>query len=206
MRIALASASPRRQELLRQIGLRFDILPGEVDESVPEGMTPMEVCRALAVRKARAAARRWRLGDGEGLVLAADTIVVLGEEVLGKPADPPEAEAMLSRLAGRTHRVFTGVAVGRLSGRGEGLDGPGGFDELDVAHEETKVWMRALTPAQIAAYVRSGEPLDKAGAYGVQGLGAVLVERLEGCYYNVVGLPLSRVCRMLERHGVVVLG
>lgn len=203
MRILLASASPRRQQLLAQIGLAFDVAPGDVDESIPGDSAPAEVCRALAVRKARAAVERLREGDGDWLVLAADTIVVLGDEVLGKPSSPADAEAMLGRLAGRMHRVYTGVAIVR------GADGDGARSaaaELEVEHEETKVWIRPLTPAQIAVYVRSGEPLDKAGGYGVQGIGAVLVERLEGCYYNVVGLPLPRVCRMLERHGVVILG
>lgn len=199
MRIVLASASPRRRQLLQLVGLTPEILPADVDESIPGDLAPAEICRALAVRKADAAAERLRGDDGEWLVLAADTIVALGDEVLGKPSDPDEAAAMLTRLAGRMHRVFTGVAIRRGGG-------PGAAVEADVAHEETRVWMRPLTPAQIAAYVRSGEPLDKAGGYGVQGLGAILVERLEGCYYNVVGLPLSRVCRMLERHGVVILG
>lgn len=191
MRLVLASTSPRRRELLAQLGLHFDVLPSMFDEESVGTRDPGLLVRKLALGKARAV-----LPDlaGQTLVIGADTIVLLEGEVLGKPGDEAEAREMLSRLSGKTHRVLTGVALIRLPERVELVD-----------HVETAVTIRRLSPQQIAAYVASGEPMDKAGAYAVQGLGSVLVERLEGDYFNVVGLPLPRLARLLEEFGLDVL-
>ena len=186
-RIVLASASPRRKDLLRQVGLNFEIIPSDLDEEAVEYRDPGELVRKLALSKALGVLPQAR----QGLVIGADTIVLLDQEVLGKPRSVPEAEKMLGRLAGRVHRVLTGVAL---------VDSRTGRRLVD--HEETLVKMRELTPGQISNYVATGEPMDKAGAYAVQGRGSVLVERIEGDYYNVVGLPLPRLARMLEEFGV----
>lgn len=165
---------------------------GVDEEDLGHGIRePQALVRALALGKALAVAA----GLPEGVALGADTVVVLGDEVLGKPRDAADARSMLARLQGRTHRVFTGVAlVDAASGR-----------QADAA-EETLVTMRPLTPAEIHAYVESREPMDKAGAYAIQGLGATLITRVEGCFYNVVGLPLARTAIMLRSFGIEVLG
>jgi septum formation protein len=185
--VILASSSPRRRELLKQIGLSFTIDPADVDESLLPGEDPEGYAVRVALDKARVAAGR----TGDGLVIAADTIVVLGRDILGKPVDVRDAERMLSLLSGRKHRVITGLAL---------LDAGTGMTRTDSA--VTGVWFRELTPAEISAYVSTGEPLDKAGAYGIQEKGAILVEKIEGCYYNVVGLPLSVLSRMLRDFGM----
>ncbi len=185
--IILASNSPRRRELLAQIGLAFTVAPSHVDESVLPGEAPVSYAERVAQDKARAAAKQ----AGKGIVIAADTIVVVGGAILGKPADAADARRMLTELSGREHEVVTGLAV------------------MDAASEQcvtrisiTKVWFRDLTEREIASYVATGEPLDKAGAYGIQGRGALLVERIEGCYSNVVGLPLSLLGEMLREFGI----
>ena len=186
MKIILASGSPRRRQLLEQVGLRgFVIRASDVDESVRPGLTPAEMVEELSARKAAVV----REAPKDGLVLAADTVVALEGAVLGKPASPEEAARMLAALSGRTHQVYTGLT----------LAGPGA---VRTEHEVTAVTFRALSGAEIAAYVATGEPMDKAGAYGIQGLGALLAERLEGDYFNVMGLPLCRLGQMLSRFGV----
>lgn len=187
--LVLASASPRRRELLARIGLDFRVCESGVDEGplLAGAADPPRLTRGLALAKAMAAGRR----ETDALVLAADTVVVLDGEILGKPRDADEAAAMLSRLQGRTHRVVTGVAV---------LDAATGRSR--TAAEETRVTLRDLSPEEIAAYVAGGEPLDKAGAYAVQGLGALLVTRIDGCFYNVVGLPLARTADLLRDFGL----
>lgn len=189
--LVLASASPRRRQLLEQIGVQFEATSSQAEESVDVSLlTPVQQARALAQVKGRDVAARYP----DRLVLAADTIVVVDGLVMGKPADAKEAYAMIDRLQGRAHEVITGVAlIHNATNR-----------EL-VAHEVTTIWMRPLSGAQISRYVNSGEPLDKAGGYAVQGRAGALVERIAGCYYNVVGLPLSRVVRMLEEFGLEVL-
>lgn len=187
MSIILASNSPRRRELLAQIGIRdFQILSPDVDETVEPGLSPARMVETLSLRKARAAAGR---AGAEDLIIAADTVVALDGRVLGKPRDQGEAFAMLSALSGREHRVYTGVTVLR-----------GG--QAATEHEETAVAFRALTPEEIRDYIATGEPMDKAGAYGIQGVGALLVQGIRGDYCNVVGLPLFRLGRMLSGFGV----
>lgn len=189
-RIVLASSSPRRQQLLSQIGLEFAVVPSQVEERLGSG-DPVEVAERLALSKAQEVACR----VGDSLVIGADTVVVLGEEILGKPGCAEEAQLMLRKLQGRWHLVVTGVAV---------VDGSTG--RYEVGHERTRVHMRELSDDEIRYYVSTGEPMDKAGAYAVQGLGALLVDSIDGCFYNVVGLPLSRLCKMLEGFGVKLLG
>lgn len=187
--LVLASQSPRRRQLLEQIGVPFTIDASTAEnEAGVAHLPPPQQARALALTKARDVAAR----HPGRVVLGADTIVVLDNQVLNKPADPADAVRMITSLQGRAHQVITGVV----------LVAPG--REL-VAHETTTVWIRPLTRPQIERYVNTGEPLDKAGAYGIQGHAAALVERIEGCYYNVVGLPLARVVRMLTELDLEVL-
>lgn len=189
-RLILASASPRRRELLVRIGLNFDVCPSQVDESRFRDLLPAQRVEALALAKARARAATYK----EGLVIGADTIVVCQGQVLGKPASPGEAAAMLEFLSGRTHTVYTGVAV---------VQAPAGPEQY--THASTEVTFRRLTPAEIVAYVATGEPMDKAGGYGIQERGALLVEGINGDYFNVVGLPLVKVAELLGKFGVHVL-
>ncbi len=179
----MASASPRRAELMVQAGWPFSVQPVDIEEGLGDGPIQAAVAE-LALRKARACRAE------KGLVVGADTVVVLDGQVLGKPVSSQEAREMLGALSGREHRVITGVAV---------LNADTG-EEL-AESEETAVRFRNLTVAEIDAYVHSGEPMDKAGAYGIQGKGAMLVEGITGCYFNVVGLPLSRLARMLQTAG-----
>lgn len=175
--IILASASPRRAEILTKLGLRFEIRPSAIDENLQELLPPAEYATALAKHKAHAVAGK----IPSAVVIGADTIVVLDQEILGKPQSVEEAHEMLRRLSNRTHRVFTGFAM---------IDRPTGRQAEGV--EMTEVTFRALEEAEIAAYVQSGAAMDKAGAYGIQDLSAVFAERINGCFYNVVGFPLTR--------------
>ena len=165
------------------------IIPAKGEEIAPEGVSPGELVTALAAHKAREVAERCGEDD---LVIGADTVVFLDGEVLGKPKDEGEAVRMLSRLSGRSHRVYTGLAIVR-----------GG--ETVTEWEESEVRFRPLEPEEILRYVRSGEPMDKAGAYGAQGRGALLVERIDGDFFNVMGLPLCRLGLMLQKQGVEIL-
>ncbi|MDI6870522.1 MAG: Maf family protein [Bacillota bacterium] len=188
--LILASASPRRRELLRLLGYPFRAVPSNAPEPPFTGGDPAE----YAVELARAKARQVAAGRKRpAAVLGADTVVVLDQQVFGKPRDEAEAAAMLRALSGRTHRVITGLVL---------ID-PGAGEE--AAAVQTAVTFRPLTPEQIARYVATGEPLDKAGAYAIQGRGAALVTGLEGCYFNVVGLPVATVAEMLARRGYPVL-
>lgn len=182
----LASRSPRRSDLLRRLGLTFEVLPGDVEELLPTGMAPGPAVEAVAKEKAEHVAGL----RSDALVLSADTIVVLEDEVLGKPRDRHDAERMLRRLASATHAVFTGIAlVHRPS------------DRLVTAHARTEVTFAPMSDDEIAAYVRTGSPLDKAGAYGIQDdLGALFVSEIRGDYYNVVGLPLNTLYHVLKDH------
>jgi septum formation protein len=185
--IILASRSPRRKELLHQIGLDFSVDPADVDERVLPDETPEGYTLRVALGKARGAAARAQAG----LVIAADTIVVLDGEFLGKPVDTQDAERMLARLSGKAHRVITGVAV---------MDAATG--ETFSRTSTTRVLFRSLTSQEITSYAATGEPLDKAGAYGIQGMGALLIEGIDGCYSNVVGLPISMLGELLRDFGV----
>lgn len=187
MEIVLASGSPRRRQLLEQIGLTgFRVLPSDADESLPDGIAPGEAVERLSARKGAAVAAQARPG---ALVIAADTVVALDGAILGKPRDGAEAEAMLAALSGRDHQVFTGVTLCQ-------------GDRILTQAEETQVTFRPLTGQEIRQYVSTGEPMDKAGAYGIQGLGGLLVEGIRGDYHNVMGLPICRLGRMLLDFGV----
>ncbi len=188
--VILASASPRRRELLQQIGLTFSTAPADVDEQVLPGEQPAPYAVRVALDKAQAAAER----AGEGIIIAADTIVVLGGRILGKPADDNDAVRMLSQLSGKQHEVITGLAV---------MDAVSKRTAAKAL--STAVWFRNLTEEEIRAYVATREPRDKAGAYGIQEKGALLVKKIEGCYFNVVGLPLSLLGDMLREFGIALL-
>ena len=184
MELVLASASPRRREILAAAGIAFRVAVADIEERRATGEAPEAYARRLAREKAEAVARR-----EPGVILAADTIVVLGDLILEKPLDAADAERMLTLLAGRTHEVITGFAIRH----------PGG--EIDDA-ERTRVRFSPLSPAEIRDYVATGEPLDKAGAYAIQGRASKYIEGVEGCYFNVVGLPVARVYGHLRALGL----
>jgi septum formation protein len=187
MTIILASNSPRRKDLLHQIGIDFSIDPADVDERVLPSEVPEVYAVRVALDKARLAAAR----VAAGIVIAADTIVVVDDEILGKPADASDAERMLKMLSGKVHRVITGLAV---------MDAATG--KTLTRTSVTRVWFRRLAPQEIASYIATGEPLDKAGAYGIQERGALLIDKIDGCYFNVVGLPLSLLGELLRDFGI----
>ncbi|NMB46215.1 MAG: septum formation inhibitor Maf [Firmicutes bacterium] len=190
-KLVLASQSPRRQALLHSLGVDLEVVPAAIDENSVQGKTPVELAEGTAYAKARWVADR----VPEGIVVAADTIVLLDSgEILGKPHDSKEAIDMLWHLSGKGHQVVTGVAI---------IDS--GDDRMSVFHQVTRVCFRSLSQTEIERYVATGEPLDKAGAYGIQGKGALLVEKIEGCYFNVVGLPLPALGQALEDFGVSLL-
>lgn len=189
--VYLASTSPRRRELLASIGVRCEVLRTGIDEAVLPAEQPAACVGRLALAKAREALSRHREA-GQAPVLGADTVVVVEGEILGKPEDAADARRMLSLLSGRVHEVWTAVAV--LSAQGE-----------SVAVSRTEVALRVLSPAEIDAYWASGEPADKAGAYAIQGLGAIFIREIRGSYSGVVGLPLFETAQLLSRHGVMVL-
>ncbi len=187
-KLILASGSPRRRELLERMGLRFTVHPADVDEGLAPGLTPGEQVMRLSRIKAETVAR----DEKDGVILSADTVVVLDEAILGKPRDSAHAEEMLRALSGRSHRVLTGITVLR-DGKGE------------TRCEETEVFLRPLSREEIRSYVATGEPMDKAGAYGIQGYAALFVEKLVGDYYNVMGLPLCTAGQMLRAAGIPLL-
>ncbi len=177
-KIILASSSPRRRELLEQAEIPFDICVKNVDETVPEGLTPAQGAEYTAQKKAQAVA----FSNENNVVLGADTIVVLEGEILGKPKDKQDAIRMLTLLSGKEHQVITGVCL--IKGH-----------KIKTFHSVSKVKFYELTEKQIERYVASEEPMDKAGAYGIQGKGSVLIEEIHGDYFNIVGLPVARVSR-----------
>lgn len=188
--IVLASASPRRAELLKQIGIAFEVVPSDIDEKIDPDLDILDWVQNMSLDKAVSVARRL---ERDALVIGADTIVVK-EGILGKPQNAAHAHEMLSRLQGSWHEVITGIAVVESSTL-----------KSIKSYEKTKVKMRSLPEDMIKSYIETGEPFDKAGSYGIQGMGALLVEKIEGCYFNVVGLPLAKLSTMLENFGFSVL-
>lgn len=184
VRVILASQSPRRRELLTLVGITHDVLPADIDETVWPNEEPVPHCERLARSKAETLAAQ----HPEALVIGSDTIVVVDGDILGKPRDREEAIAMVTRLAGRSHVVHTAVAVAHQG-------------EVRSGVESVGVTFRDLTPELIAAYVDTGEPMDKAGAYGIQGFGATIVERVDGDYFAVMGLPLGRLVELIRGIG-----
>ncbi|MBR4858822.1 MAG: septum formation inhibitor Maf [Clostridia bacterium] len=180
-KIILASASPRRKELLETAGAEFEIIVADVDETVPEGTKPEDAAVMTAEKKALAVAENYK----DSIVIGADTIVVADGRILGKPADKADACRMLSMLSGDEHKVITGVCLACE-------------DKKITFAQVSKVKFYDLTDEEINAYVETGEPMDKAGAYGIQGKGCVLVEKIEGDYFNIVGLPVARVMKELR--------
>jgi septum formation protein len=189
MRLILASASPRRRELLAQAGYTFEVHPAHVNEDLRPGEDAIAYVVRLAREKALSVFTEISSKGSappQVVVLGADTTVTLDSHILAKPEDAADAARMLRMLSGRTHRVITGIAIATAKG-------------VEVAAEVTGVQFRTLSDAEIDAYVATGEPMDKAGAYGIQGLAAKWIPRVEGCYFNVVGLPLALVATMLEQ-------
>lgn len=189
MKLILASSSPRRQELLRNLQLQFEVQVSQADETVDPALSPEEVVQELAKRKAKAVA----LNQDQALVIGADTVVVLDGQILGKPRDPSDAISMLTRLQGRSHFVYSGIALIEVK--------KGNITRELTSFAKTEVWMRSMSPEKIKWYVDTKEPLDKAGAYGIQGFGACLIEKINGCYFNVVGMSLSLLDQMMEQMG-----
>ena len=186
----LASASPRRKALLEMLGLKdLRILPAAGEEIAPADAGPGVAVEILSAEKAREIARKCSPDDW---IIAADTVVYADEAILGKPADEKEAWSMLRKLSGKMHEVYTGVTIRK-----------GNFSVSE--HEVSRVFFRDLSPEEIRAYIATGEPMDKAGAYGIQGIGSLLVERIEGDYFTVVGLPMHLLGRMLREFGVTLL-
>lgn len=185
-RLVLASASPRRRDLLARLGVAFDVVPSDVDESFNPKSLPATIAAELSIRKAASIAPRFP----DRLILAADTIVVLDGQILNKPADAEDAIGMLQQLSGGCHDVYTGIALVQQSS-----------DRSASAIQRTRVTFDELEMGEIEAYVAGGSPLDKAGAYGIQDdRGALFVKRVEGDYYNVVGLPLNLLYRTVKQH------
>lgn len=203
MRYVLGSASPRRKELFARLGVPFTVCVSEQEETVPEGVTPGETVLHLSRQKAHGVALAVKEDmhtqadlQEPTVVLGADTVVALDERILGKPKDNEDAFRMLSALSGRRHAVYTGVTVVKL-------DSEGNIQDEYSFYEETGVYFDTLSEEEIWNYIASGEVSDKAGGYGIQGLGGCFIRRIEGDYYNVVGLPLSACYRVLKERGLL---
>lgn len=189
-KFVLASASPRRRELLNMIGIKnFIIIPATHEEPYPRGMSEGDAVEYISMKKAESSAEK---ADADSVILAADTVVSLDGHILEKPSDAEDARRMLRSLSGRKHTVYTGVAVIKGSVR-------------RCAHSATHVWFKPLSDAEIDAYIATGQPLDKAGAYGAQDMAALFVERVEGEFWNVVGLPVCHLGKLLSEMGVSVI-
>ncbi len=204
-RIILASQSPRRKQLLDQLGLQYDVIASNIDEIVPpisSQSSPAQIATELARQKAFAVCQRLQTNNksnDELIIIAADTIVVLDNKIYGKPASDSEAKFILQSLCGKIHQVYTGVALLRFDLARSSI-------ECLTESENSLVSMRQYSQPEIDAYVATGEPMDKAGAYALQGIGACLVTKIDGCYTNVIGLPMPILVKMLRAVGVEVLG
>jgi len=188
--IILASASPRRKELLEKIGLRFEVEPSNYEEDMLSALEPHELAQKISLEKAKVVASKHK----NAIVIAADTFTIFGGQILGKPHTEKEARKMLETISGKSHSVITGFSI---------IDT--GTSKTLSKSVETKIYIRKLTLAEVDAYVKSKEPLDKAGAYAIQGLGSVFVEKIEGDYFNVIGLPLSAFTEALKEFGINIL-
>ena len=194
-KLILASASPRRRDLLRQIGLEFEAYPANIDENSLGYMDAGKYAEEMSRRKALMVAKNfYDAKDGEYLVLGADTVVEIDGAILGKPQDYDDAVRMLETIQGKWHRVITGITLINARTR-----------EILTDSEVTRVKIRSMTPGMIRAYLRTGEYRDKAGAYGAQGYGGIIVEKVEGCFFNVVGLPIYKLSKLLEKQGFEML-
>ncbi len=189
-KIILASGSPRRKELLEKIGLKFTVDVPDIEEDFKSNLTPQELVKQLSAKKAEVIAKK----HPDAIVIAADTIGVLKGEIIGKPHTAAQAEKMLESLSGTSHLVITGFTI---------TDTDTG--KTITEEVQTKVYFKKLSKAEVNGYVKTGEPLDKAGGYAIQGLGALLVKKIEGDYYNVIGLPLSSLTDALKEFGIKVL-
>ena len=189
--IILASVSPRRKELLEKIGLKFEVDASDCEEGINPGLEPREIVRQLSIKKAKSVAARHK----NAIIIAADTIGIIDDKILGKPHSENEASKMLREISGKSHLVITGFSI---------LDTT--TNKIITAVVNTRVYIKKLTGEEIDAYLKTGEPLEKAGAYAIQGMGAVIVEKIEGDYYNVMGLPLSALVKALKEFGIYVLG
>lgn len=196
-RIILASGSPRRVDLLEKLGLAFVTVASTLEEVVEPGLRPEDVATSLASQKALEVSSRLKTDDEpEGiLILGADTVVVVDDQILGKPVNVGDARRMLKLLSGRCHQVITGVSLVLMP-----------ESAVEEGFESSKVFFRDVDQAEIDSYIVTGEPMDKAGAYALQGIGSAFVDRIEGCYTNVIGLPVPLVVGMLRSRGVSVLG
>lgn len=189
-KIVLASSSPRRREILEGIGLQFTIdTSGIVDETIAVGIKPDKIVENLALKKALAVTQKYQ----DGFVIGSDTIVVLDDIILGKPGNEEDALNMLMKLQGRTHHVYSGVAVINVS-----------TGEQQVTHDVTEVEFRSISENEAIKYIATGEPMGKAGSYAIQGLGAVFIKSIHGDYYNVVGLPLFKLAKILNSYGISI--
>ncbi|MCW1297024.1 MAG: Maf family protein [Candidatus Parvarchaeota archaeon] len=188
-KIILASSSPRRIELLKKLGIKFDVIPSRIREAEIKIRDPIKFAKELAVRKAKSVARKVK----NGIVIGADTVVVLDREIIGKPKNEEDAKQILKKLSGRTHKVITALAV---------IDAKTKRLVCDV--EITKLKFRKMSEEKIKEYVKSGEGMDKAGAYAIQGKGISFLEKIEGSYSNVIGLPISKLVRLLKKFNIEV--
>ncbi|MCY9663770.1 Maf family protein [Paenibacillus alginolyticus] len=193
-RLILASSSPRRQELIQSLGLPYIIRVSDADETVEEKISPAELVEVLSLRKASTVLEMLEVSEKEGIIIGSDTVVVYQDEVLGKPVDEQDSFRMLKALQGSTHQVYSGVAC---------VDAATG--KQVVSHRVTNVKMKPMSDAQILRYIATGEPKDKAGSYAIQGIGATIVESIEGDYFTVVGLPLSLLSDLLLSFEIQVL-
>ncbi|RCW49699.1 nucleoside triphosphate pyrophosphatase [Halanaerobium sp. MA284_MarDTE_T2] len=189
-KLVLASASPRREELLKQLKLQFTIVPSRIDESQFNGLKPVDMVEKLAFAKAESVSELVE----EAIIIAADTVIVAQDRVLNKPEDAEDAKNMLSALSGKEHQVITGVAVMNSE-----------TDEYLVEHNITSVFMEEISEEEIDKYLETGEPMDKAGAYAIQGFGSLFVREIKGSYYSVVGLPLNQLSKMLKKFNYGIL-